>query len=438
MLSGWGRYPRIDCRMLKPRSEADLRSILVAESSLIARGNGRSYGDPALNSRATVTLHSMDRLLAFDSAIGVLEAEAGVMLSDIIDVFLPRGWFIPVTPGTKFVSLGGMIAADVHGKNHHKDGSLASHVESLRLMLADGRVVDCSRQDNRDLLEATCGGMGLTGVILSARLRLRKVDSAWIRQEAFRTRDLAETMDAFESSRDWTYSVAWIDCLASGPRLGRSLLYRGEHARIEELPSRCRAKPFDVPRRRTRKVSFDFPSLALNRWSVRAFNALYYALAKPGRAIVDYDTYFYPLDAIGDWNRIYGRSGFVQYQCVLPKDVSRRSLAEILGRIGRAGSGSFLSVLKLLGPGRGLLSFPLEGYTLALDFPVRPVTFAILRELDAIVTTYGGRLYLAKDARAAAATFRAGYSGLDEFEAVRRQVDPSHKFSSLQSERLNL
>lgn len=438
MLSGWGRYPKADCRVLAPRGEAELRAALAAESSLIARGNGRSYGDPALNPRATLSFRQADRLLAFDPQTGLLEAEAGVLLADIIETFLPRGWFVTVTPGTKFVSLGGMIAADVHGKNHHKDGSFGGHIESLQLMLADGRVVRCSAQENRELFGATCGGMGLTGVIRSARLRLRRVESAHIRQETIKTRTLNQTMEVFEASRDWTYSVAWIDCLAGGGRLGRALVYRGEHARADELPEGLRARPFHIAPRRARTVPFDFPGFALNRWSVTAFNALYYAAGRAGTAIVDYDHYFYPLDAIHDWNRIYGAAGFVQYQCVLPKPASRQGLTEILGRVARAGSGSFLSVLKLLGPGRGMLSFPMEGYTLALDFPANPQTFALLRDLDAIVAAHGGRIYLAKDARTDAGLFKSGYPSFDAFEAARRAADPFRKFSSLQSERLGL
>ena len=438
MLSGWGRYPRADCRVLAPRGEAELRAVLAQETSLIARGNGRSYGDPALNPRATLTLRQTDRLLGFDPATGMLEAEAGVLLPDIIETFLPRGWFVPVTPGTKFVTLGGMIAADVHGKNHHCAGSFGDHVESLELMLADGRLLRCSPTENRELFDATRGGMGLTGVIRSVRIRMLKVESAWIRQETLKTRNLAQTMDGFEASRGWTYSVAWIDCLAVGKKLGRALLYRGEHARPEELATDKRAQPFAVPPRRPKTVPFDFPGFALNRWSVTAFNALYYAMGRSGTAIVDYDSYFYPLDAMQDWNRIYGRGGFVQYQCVLPKAASREGLVDMLGRVARAGNGSFLSVLKLLGPGRCMLSFPLEGYTLALDFPATPQTFALLRELDAIVAAHGGRVYLAKDARTDAAALRKGYDGLDAFEAARREADPFRKFSSLQSERLGL
>jgi decaprenylphospho-beta-D-ribofuranose 2-oxidase len=437
MLCGWGRYPRVDVRSLRARGPAEALDVINQEDSLIPRGNGRAYGDPALNQRATLSMTPSDRLLAFDADSGVLAAEAGVLLADIIEVFLPRGWFVPVTPGTKFVTLGGMIAADVHGKNHHRAGSLASHLLGVDLALADGRVVRCSPGENQDLFAATCGGMGLTGVILSASLRLIPVETACIRQETRRAGGLAEAMEQFEQSHSWTYSAAWIDCLARGGRLGRSLLYLGEHAREAEVPSANAA--LKTSRKKAHRVPVDFPALTFNRWSVSAFNELYYRRAKPGSAFIDYDTYFYPLDSVLEWNRIYGRSGFLQYQCVIPKDAGRAGITVLLERIARAGLGSFLAVLKLFGPGNdGMLSFPMEGYTLALDFPASPAVFSLLFELDAIVADHGGRLYLAKDARMGASMLALGYPRLETFRALRRRIDPRGKFSSLLSQRLGL
>jgi FAD/FMN-containing dehydrogenase len=438
MLSGWGRYPRAECRVIAPRERADLLTVIRTQNSLIARGNGRSYGDSALNPVTTLAMRHCDRFIAFNPETGVLEAESGALLSDVLETYVPRGWFPAVTPGTKFVTLGGMIAADVHGKNHHKAGSFGSYVESLDLGLADGRVLRCSRSENTNLFEATLGGMGLTGVILSARVRLLPIETAYIRQETLRARDLEEVMEQFESSFDWSYTVAWIDCLAKGRALGRALLYRGEHARLGDLPEGKRAAPFTFLPKRRRCVPVDFPSFTLNRWSVATFNKLYYRRAVAGMALVDYDTYFYPLDAILEWNRIYGRSGFVQYQCVLPKAESRVGLNELLSLIAASGSGSFLSTLKLLGPGRGMLSFPIEGYTLALDFRADRASLALLSELDAIVASRNGRIYLAKDARMRAEMVREGYPALGEFETVRGRIDPGRKFASMQSQRLDL
>ena len=436
-LSGWGRFPRAECRVIAPKDESELRCALTSSTSAIARGNGRSYGDPALNRQTTLLLRHSDRILDFDPASGRVEAESGVMLADIIEAFLPRGWFVPVTPGTKFVTLGGMIAADVHGKNHHKAGSFGDHVESIELMLADGRVLRCSAEENPELFAATRGGMGLTGVIRSATFRMIKVESAFIRQEIVRTRDLAQTMEAFEALRDWTYSAAWIDCLTRGRNLGRSVLFCGEHARTWELPAGQRSDPFNYSHRHARRLPPGFPGFALNSWTVKGFNRFYYAASRPGVSIVDYDRFFYPLDAVLEWNRLYGRQGLLQYQCVLPKREAVVGLTALLEAVAQAGTGSFLSVLKLLGPGRGMLSFPMEGYTLALDFPVSPATLGLLSRLDSIVTAHGGRVYLAKDARMRP-EMMDGYPELAAFRKVRRAADPSGKFSSLQSERLQL
>jgi decaprenylphospho-beta-D-ribofuranose 2-oxidase len=435
ILSGWGRFPRVDCNQLPMRNARDGVAEVGARSSLIARGNGRSYGDAALNSSAVLDTRPSDRILAFDPIEGRITCEAGLLLSDLLDFIVPRGFFPPVTPGTKFVTIGGMIAADVHGKNHHGAGSLGRHVEELHLLCADGVVRRCSPEENIDLFHATCGGMGLTGVILNARFCLVRIETPLIRQETLRAANLDEAMAIFESSADWTYTVSWIDCLAGGRSLGRALIHRGMHATAEEAPGSALA----VPSRRTRRVPFDFPSWALNRWTVAAFNALYYRRGKPGITLVDYDTYFYPLDAVHDWNRIYGGKGFVQYQCVLPKDRSRAGLEALLRRIVASGRGSFLAVLKLFGPNaEGFLSFPMEGYTLALDFPADSVTFNLLLELDVIVAAHGGRLYLAKDARSSPWMLRTGYPQLERFRAVRSAIDPTGKFVSLLSQRLDL
>ncbi len=439
-LAGWGNYPRLTTALRSFRGEEQLAPIILGSTDLIARGNGRAYGDAALNLDITVSTLRHDRLLSFDPRSGMLRCEAGVLLSDLLDAFLPRGWFVPVTPGTRLVTVGGMIAADVHGKNHHRDGSFGRHVESLRLMTGDGGTVECSRRDNPALFRATIGGMGLTGVVTEARFRLMPVETAYLRQETVSCGDLDAAMAAFETSAQWTYSVAWIDCLARGRNAGRSLLYRGEHARREELPLAQRRDPLRIPPRASRRVPFMLPEFTLNRWTVKAFNELYYRRAAAGRhAVVDAFSFFYPLDAVLDWNRIYGASGFLQYQCVLPKAASREGLPLLLRRIAEAGSGSFLAVLKLFGPqdaDGGLLSFPMEGYTLALDLPAHARTLALLTELDAIVADHGGRVYLAKDARMGVRLLRRGYGGaLDQF---LRHRDDAARFQSVLSQRLGL
>ncbi len=435
ILSGWGRFPRIECERIGVRSPADAIGAVAGLDSTIARGNGRSYGDPALNPAAVLDMRHCDRVLAFDRQTGRITCEAGLMLSDLLSFAMPRGFFPPVTPGTKFVTIGGMIAADVHGKNHHHTGTFGRHVETMSLLCADGVVRQCSSSENTDLFHATCGGMGLTGIILDASFRMLAIETPLIRQETLKAANLEEAMAHCEASADWTYTVAWIDCMARGKELGRALIYRGEHATAAETGSGSLA----VPRRRAKRVPFDFPAWALNRWSVAGFNALYFRHGTPGTQMIDYDRYFYPLDALHDWNRIYGRQGFVQYQCVLPKDGSHAGLEKLLERISIARRGSFLAVLKLFGPtGDGFLSFPMEGYTLALDFPAEHETFSLFRELDRIVAAHGGRLYLAKDACSSPEMLRQGYPQLDRFQSVRARTDPSGKFASLQSQRLGL
>lgn len=437
-LSGWGRYPVADCRVVRPRHTDDLAAF-AGEPSLIARGCGRSYGDASLNPALTVETGAANRLLGFDEESGLLTCEAGLTLAEIFRLFLPRGWIVPVTPGTKFVTIGGMIAADVHGKNHHQHGSFCDHVAWIDLALPEGRIVRCGPEEHADLFAAACGGMGLAGLILRAAFRMKRVQTAMMRQQTRRAANLDEAIDLFEASLDWTYSVAWIDCLAKGKALGRSVVFLGEHALPGELRGNRAAAPLEPRRKRGKSVPLDFPSFALGPLSVRLFNGVYYRAHGDGEALVDLDAYYYPLDSIEKWNRIYGKRGFVQYQCVLPLGTSREGVARLLEAISGAGLGSFLAVLKRMGPQSfGLLSFPMEGYTLALDFPASEPALALLDRLDEIVVANGGRIYLAKDARISAAAFAAGYPRLGELRRTRRCWGLDGSFRSLQSERLEI
>ena len=439
-LSGWGRYPVANCVLVEPDDPTDFtHGIQGADSFAIARGNGRSYGDSSLSPECTVGMRRLDRLLSFDHDTGMLTCEAGVLLSDVIDVFLPRGWFPPVTPGTKFVTIGGMIASDVHGKNHHVAGSFCEHVSSVDIALGDGRVLTCSAEQNSDLFAATCGGMGLTGIILHATFRLIRVTTSRIDQRIIRVANLRGAMDVFEASVTSTYSVAWLDCLASGAALGRGVVVLGEHATIEQLPERDRTRPVGRPKRKVKRFPVDLPAFMMNRFSVATFNRIYYRSQRPGNDLVDLDPYFYPLDAVHDWNRMYGRNGFVQYQCAVPLKSCPAALSELLTEIAQRGTPSFLAVLKRLGPESfGYLSFPMEGYTLALDFPVNAQTFHLLDRLDDVVMAHGGRLYLAKDARASRRVIENGYPRLEKFRDVRRRYGLQARFRSLQAQRLEL
>jgi FAD/FMN-containing dehydrogenase len=439
ILTGWGRFPRHDCRVTEPQNEADVKA-RISEGHVIARGNGRAYGDSAVSRENTLDMRYFNRVLAFDEAGGQVVVEAGLLLSDLIAQYLPRGWFPSVTPGTKFVTIGGMIAADVHGKNHHKAGSFGHFVDWIEIMGRDGEVRRCSRGEHADLFDWTVGGMGLTGVILRAAFRMQPVETGWIDQTMIPVANLGAAMDAFEDSLDATYSVAWIDCLASGPSLGRSLVMLGEHAERADLPAARRKAPFDVPAKRNLSVPFNAPVFALNRFTVRMFNALYFrnGARKAGASLVDWDSYFYPLDAILSWNRIYGRKGFAQFQCVLPLASSAEGLETLLSRISRAGQGSFLAVLKRFGAQDSRFSFPMEGYTLALDFPVTKKSLALMAELDRIVIDHGGRIYLAKDSRMSAETLRRSDPRAEAFVDMREASAARPAFMSQQAERLEL
>ena len=436
-LSGWGRHPVVDCTVEQPRDWCNLKELVERDGTLIARGNGRAYGDAAVNRTLTVSMLAMDRMQAFEPATGLLTCESGVLLKSIMESFVPRGWMPAVVPGTAHVTVGGMVAADVHGKNHHRDGSFGEHVESLCVLTGDGKTVCCSRTENADLYQATVGGMGLTGIIQSVSFRMRRIDTSWVCVETLAADDLEEVMALFEASRDWAYSVAWIDCRARGAKLGRSLLFRGtllngDVPRNEALEWRC---PPNTP-----TVPFDAPTALLNGGTASLFNALYFATGRRriGSRLVPLGTYFFPLDRVADWNRLYGRQGFAQYQCVLPKSESRRGVRALLERVAASRSGSFLAVLKLLGgQGTGHLSFPMEGYTLALDVPVRPGTSQLLDALDEITHMHGGRVYLAKDAFCRPERIRRGYPSLDGFAAVR-EATGGRRFASALSKRLGL
>ena len=441
-LSGWGRYPVVECVVESPRQWRDLRQLTDQSGTLIARGNGRAYGDAALNGNRTVSMLGMDRMQAFDPETGVLTCESGVLLRSIIEAFLPRGWLPVVVPGTAWVTVGGMIAADVHGKNHHRDGSFGKHVESVCLLVGDGELVSCNRTENTGLFFATVGGMGLTGVIVSASFRMRRIETSYVAVETLAAHDLEDAMALFEASRQWPYSVAWIDCTARGSTLGRSLLYRGRHLERQALPG---GPPWNIrrPRRRALAVPADAPEALLNRRSASLFNALYYSSGrrrgKAGPRLTPIDSYFFPLDRLTNWNRLYGRRGFTQYQCVLPKSESQFGVRALLERVTASRSGAFLGVLKLLGePGVGYMSFPMEGYTLALDVPVRPGTAELLEDLDEITQAHGGRVYLAKDAFCRPERLRLGYPSIERFRIVRQRTGGTGNFASVLSERLGL
>jgi FAD/FMN-containing dehydrogenase len=419
----WGRFPRARHRVCRLWWRHEAREIGRLEGPLLAYGRGRSYGDVCLNDGGTVLdTRGLDRLACFDAGSGRLRCEAGVTLEELLRIFVPRGWFLPVVPGTKFVTLGGAIANDIHGKNHHRAGTFGCHVVQLELVRSSGERIVCTPERNAELFRATIGGLGLTGLITWAEIQLKPIPSRAIAVETIRFANLDEFFEiSAQSDREFEYTVAWVDCAARGSSLGRGLFMRGNHADAgQRAPRQSRAIP----------IVFDFPQLVLNRWSMKLFNALYYRKQWPERksTVVDFDSFFFPLDRLLDWNRIYGRRGLLQYQCVVPHGHDGRAvLRQLLETISAAGLFSFLAVLKVFGnlSSPGLMSFPRPGVTLALDFPAGPGVMALLARLDRVVAAAGGAVYPAKDARMAAADFQHFYPQWERLDALR---DP--KFSS--------
>ncbi|MTI38750.1 FAD-binding oxidoreductase [Fulvivirga lutimaris] len=438
-ISGWGNYPLVDSEINRFDTERELVKLLASESKTIARGNARSYGDSALAHNVISSL-SHNRMLYFDTEKGILKCESGVLFNDILDVIVPKGWFLPVTPGTKFITVGGAIASDVHGKNHHGEGSFSNYLDEFEIACADGSIKICSPSNEQELYQATCGGMGLTGVILNATFRLKKIESAYISQKQIKAKNLDEIVELFDEYKSATYSMAWIDCLKGGNAFGRSILICGEHASFEELSTNQKKAPLNLKPKKKLNVPFNFPAIALNPFSIKAFNALYYAknYKKVMEGVIPYEPFFYPLDAINNWNRMYGKNGFVQYQFVLPKEGGKEGLVKILKKIRSKGMGSFLAVLKAFGEQNDLIAFPMEGLTLALDFPVRKGLFEFLNELDVIVLEYGGRIYLTKDARMDGQTLAQSYPNFSKWKAIVEKYNPNFKFASTQSDRLNI
>lgn len=422
MLSGWGRLNHPG----KEVFSEDLRAL--TRDAVLSRGLGRSYGDSALPppSRLEVATTTLaDRILAFDETTGVLRAEAGLSLRELNRLFLPRGWFTPVTPGTQFVTLGGMVAADVHGKNHHAEGTFGAHVKSLVLRVADSRIIECSPSSEPDLFWATVGGMGLTGHILEVEFGMHAIPSPWIFEERLRLRNVDALVRALkDSAADWPFTVGWLDCLGSG----RAILNRGRWATKDEAPAKPPAPLGQI------SVPIELPNWVLNRWSMRAFNAMTYHVRGNATGIIHPEAFFYPLDKVLHWNRIYGRRGFIQYQCVLANADGAGAFLELLRKHRAA---SFLCVIKdCAEQGRGMLSFPLPGISIALDLAVDETTQTVVDHLNEAVLADGGRIYLAKDAFTRAEHFAAMEPRLEAWKAVRHHWDPELKIRSAQSVRV--
>lgn len=426
-VTNWGNYPVVEKEMKSEDAIEKIKDFVRNNNEIIARGNGRCYGDASLSEHIFSTKR-LNKFISFDRLNGVIECESGVLLSDILEVIVPQGYFLFVTPGTKFISVGGAIASDVHGKNHHTEGCFSECLVEFSLLNENSEVITCSRTENAGKFWATVGGMGLTGIIISAKFKLKNIDTAYIRQESIRAENLDEIFRLFDESESWTYNVAWIDCLQTGKNTGRSILMRGEHAFKHELPKKLQEKPLRLKKKNIPTVPFYFPGFLLNSTTVKLFNFFYFNKQKRKeiKNYVDYETFFYPLDIINDWNKIYGKGGFIQYQMVIPKENGKAGMKKILETIAKSGNGSFLAVLKLFGKqnAEAYNSFPIEGYTLALDFKVNSKLTKLVEQLDAIVEEYGGRIYLTKDSMS-----RSSLTGY-----LKNVQNP--KFVSLQSKRI--
>ena len=426
-ITNWGNFPVVEKEIKSEDSLQKIKDFVLSHKEVIARGNGRCYGDASLGENIFSTKR-LNKFIGFDKIEGVLECEAGVLLSDILEISVPQGYFLNVTPGTKFVSVGGAIASDVHGKNHHSEGCFSEYVLEFKLMKENAEVITCSREENTEDFWATVGGMGLTGIILSAKIKLKNIETAYIRQESIKADNLDEIFQLFEESEGWLYNVAWIDCLQKGENIGRSILMRGYHALREELPPKLHKNPLKNPRKIMPTIPFYFPGWVLNSFTIKIFNWLYYnkQTKKSVEGFVHYEPFFYPLDVINEWNKIYGKKGFIQYQMVIPKEKGKEGMRKILETIADSGNGSFLAVLKLFGKNnpKAYNSFPMEGYTLALDFKVNDKLKYLVEELDKIVEEFGGRIYLTKDSMSN-----------PKLTNYLRNVD-SPKFVSLQRKRI--
>lgn len=440
VLSGWGANERVNCFVRRPEFPSDVLRQLNHKGS-VARGLGRSYGDAATNRhRQVLNMVGIDRLLAFDEGTGVLTCEAGVSLEQIIASFVPRGWFPMITPGTKFVTVGGCIASDVHGKAHHVHGCFSNSLHQMSLLLADGEVIEASREKNTDLFWATCGGMGQLGVILTATIQLSKIETTYFRQRSIPVPHLEALLETLnEHDKDYPYSVATIDVFAKGKSLGRGVVTVGDHARREELPAKLSQTPLVVSSPPVLNVPFTLPELTLNPLSMRLVNGAIQQIQKRAGGFGHYEDFFYPLDKIANWNRGYGKRGFTQYQFVVPAEDGVKQMRGILETIISSGQLPFLNVLKRLGEeNQAMLSFPREGYTFAIDFPVRAGTRGLIQRLDHMVVEAGGRTYLAKDSFTTSASMRAMYPRLDEWLAIKSRYDPHEVFTSDLGRRVGL
>lgn len=440
ILLSWGNYLKVKCFSYRPEKTDELPKAILAENSLICQGMGRSYGDCALNSNAVILSQRLDKFLSFDKKRGILAIQSGVTLEQILNVIIPHGWFLPVIPGTKYVSIGGAIAADIHGKNHYKEGSLINHILSFKLILANGKSINCSKTENYDIFLATFGGMGMSGAISQAVLQLKPIKSISLKSHRRKISNIKEMIEEFRLAKDkYDYMVGWIDHFAKGKNIGRGIFEKAQHISVKEGGKKL--SEYVAPKDGITIPKF-FPGFLLNKYSMALYNMKrFFGISHNWQEnIVGFDEFFHPLDSLKCWNRLYGKKGFFQYQLVIPdhKNVDQ-DLEKILSLIQQRGCFSFLAVIKYHGPHQGLLSFPIQGFSLALDFPNNKKSRLIQAELNDIVCQFKGRVYLAKDALLSDKIFAKMYDKfLPKWRKIIKKIDKENKFNSLMSERLKL
>jgi decaprenylphospho-beta-D-ribofuranose 2-oxidase len=426
-ISNWGNYPSVTADVIETNDIELLKKKIQETHSILARGNGRSYGDASLN-EVVFSTKRLNNIYFIDAEKATIKCDAGVDLATILEKIIPKGLFLEVTPGTKFITVGGAIAADVHGKNHHHKGCFSQQLISLTLLTEKGEVKTCSKEENKELFFQTIGGMGLTGIILTAHFKLKRITSSFISYQNQCASDLNELIAFFHKHKDQPYSVAWIDCLAKGSKKGRGVFTSGKHIEHVDLPIKLTNKPLNYQPKFKFKIGFNFPSFVLSTFTIKLFNKYFFAKNKRKKAagITTVDSFFYPLDSIKNWNKIYGKNGFIQYQCVLPIGTSQVGLEKILDIVSQHSTPPFLTVLKLLGEANkeSPWSFPMEGFTIAMDFKIHKGIEALIQNLDNIVNEYDGRVYLAKDA-------------MSSKDVIVKPTITSSKFSSVQSKRLS-
>ena len=431
LLSGWGRNQVLKCNLKKPKNLEQLKNI--SKDRLIARGLGRSYGDSSLQKNCTVITSKLNKILNFDKTKGIIETEAGISIKEILQYIIPYGWFLKVTPGSKFITIGGMVASDVHGKNHHKFGSFRHQIIELKILNNNKKILICNKKKNKDLFNYTIGGMGLTGIIYSCKFKLLKIKSNLMYQQKIKSKNIHETIINLKKSSKWTYNVAWIDTSAKGKNTGRSILFRAEHFKEKNL------KRLDSTFLNNKRINFKniFPNWIINSFVINIMNKIYFLLSFNKKNLINIDEYFYQLDKINNWNLIYGKKGFISYQFVIPFKNSVNTILKIFNLLNKKKIYSFVSVIKILGKNDGFLSFGIKGFTLVFDFPISNNVYKTLEEIDDLIIKCKGNIYLCKDSRISEKRFFKMKSSFhsSKFLMLRKKMK---RFSSKQSERLRI